>query len=221
MRHASQEAEMKLYYAPGDCSLAPHIVLREANLRFDLERVDLKAQRTASGADFLAINPLGDVPALQPGDPGAPLLTGAPVTLEYLGDLAPEAHLVPPRGTPARDQLQDWLDFVARELHPRLGSLLHGGLPAKVAARRRGEVGARLLHLQDVLSDRAFLMGETFTVADAYLFVMLRWCAPLGIDLGLYPNLQDYEHRIAERPAVQDALSVEGLFERRRHRRSA
>jgi glutathione S-transferase len=221
MRHARQEVDMKLFYVPGDGSLSPHIVLREAGLRFDLERVDLTTHRTASGADFLALNPMGEVPVLQLGGPGAAVLTDISAILQYLGDRAPEAHLVPAGGTRARCDLQARLDFIARDLHPQLGSLLHGRLPAAVAARRRGEVGARFLRLQDVLNDRAFLMGETFTVADAYLFVMLRWGGLLGIDLGLYPNLEDYAHRIAERPAVAGALAAEGLVERGRLRRSA
>lgn len=212
---------MKLYYVPGDGSLSPHIVLREAGLRFDLERVDLTTHRTASGADFLALNPMGEVPVLQLGGSGAAILTDLPAILQYLGDRAPQARLVPAGSTRARCDLQTWLDFIARDLHPQLGSLLHGRLPAEVAARRRGEVGARLLRLQDVLNGRAFLMGETFTVADAYLFVMLRWCGLLGINLGLYPNLEDYEQRIASRPAVRAALSAEGQLEHHLPRRSA
>ncbi len=212
---------MRLYYAPGACSLSPHIVLREADRRFDLERVDLRTHRTASGADFLKINPKGYVPALQLDGPGSPILTEGPAIVQYLGDLAPDAHLVPPAGTLARYHLQEWLNFISSEIHKQFGPLLEPGTPAVVAEHQRGKIGARLLYLQDVLDDRAFLLGETFTVADAYLFTMLQWCNPQGIDLALYPNLDDYEARIAQRPAVSAALSAEGLLDRHRYRRSA
>jgi glutathione S-transferase len=211
---------MKLFYAAGASSLSPHIVLREAGRRFDLERVDLRTHRTASGADFLAINPKGCVPALQVNGPGSPIFTEGPVIVQYIADLAPEAHLLPPSGSFARYRLQEWLNFVSSELHPQLSMLFDVRMPASVAAHLRGRIGERLLYLQDVLNDRAFLMGETFTVADAYLYVMLRWCNQLGIDLGLYPNLDDYEHRIAQRPAVMRALSAEGL-DHHRYRRGA
>lgn len=212
---------MKLFYAPGACSLSPHIVLREAGRRFDLERVDLRTHRTASGTDFLTINPKGYVPALQLDGPGSPVLTEGPAIVQYIGDLVPEARLVPPSGTFARYHLQEWLNFIATEVHKQLGPLFDPALPAAVAEQLRGRISARFLYLQDVLDDRAFLMGETFTAADAYLFVMLQWCGPHGIDLGLYPNLDDYEARIAQRRAVQAALAAEGLLSRHRYRRSA
>src|SRR4051812_6458267 len=219
-RHAGcsacgQEADMKLYYSPGACSLSPHIVLREAERRFDLERVDLKSHRTASGLDYLAINPKGYVPAMQLDGPGSPILTEVPAILQYIGDLAPETRLVSPSGTFARYHLQEWLNFIATELHKQFTPLLDPTFPrsAQVAAHLRGKIGRRLLYVQDVLEDRAFLMGETFTVADAYLFVVLQWCGTQGIALGLYPTLNDYEARIADRPAVQAALAAEGLRE--------
>lgn len=212
---------MKLYYAPGACSLSPHIVLREAERRFDLERVDLKTHRTASGANYFTINPKGYVPALQLDGPGSPVLTEGPAIVQYVADLAPDARLAPPSGTFARYHLQEWLNFISTELHKQFGPLFDPTLPRAVAERLRGKIGERFLYLQDVLNDRAFLMGETFTVADAYLFVMLQWCGPHGIDLGLYPNLDDYETRIFQRPAVQAALSAEGLLERHQYHRSA
>lgn len=212
---------MKLYYAPGACSLSPHIVLREAERRFDLERVDLRTHRTASGADYLTINPKGYVPALQLDGPGSPILTEGPAIVQYIADLAPDVHLAPPNGTFARYHLQEWLNFISSELHKQFAPLFDPSLPAAVAERLRGAIGRRFLYLQDVLDDRAYLMGETFTVADAYLFVMLQWCGPNGIDLGLYPNLDDYESRIAQRPAVVAALAAEGLLDRHRYRRSA
>jgi glutathione S-transferase len=211
---------MKLYYSPGACSLAPHIALREADRRFDLERVDLRTHRTASGADFLAVNPKGYVPALQLDGPDS-ILTEAAVVLQYIADLAPDTKLAPPPGTLVRYRLQEWLNFISSELHKQFGPLFDARTPRDVAEHQRGKIGKRFLYLQDVLSDRAFLLGESFTVADAYLFVMLQWCAPNGIELELYPVLDDYEGRIARRPAVQAALAAEGLLERHHARRSA
>ncbi len=211
---------MRLYYAPGACSLAPHIALREAELRFDLERVDLKTHRTASGADYALVSSKGYVPALLLG-PGGPILTEAAVVLQYIADLAPEHELAPPHGTFERYELQAWLTFIATEIHKQFGPLFEAKTPPAVAQRQRGKIGDRLLYLQDALSDRAFLMGETFTVADAYLFVMLQWATQHGIDVALYPILDDYESRIAQRPAVQAALAAEGILERHQVRRSA
>jgi glutathione S-transferase len=215
------EADMKLYYSPGACSLSPHIVLREVDRRFDLERVDLKSHRTASGGDFRTINPKGYVPALLLDGPGSPILTEVSAIVQYIGDLAPDARLVPPNGTFARYHLQEWLSFISSELHKQFSPLFDRSTPTAVAEHLRGKIGGRFLYLQGVLNDRAYLMGETFTVADAYLFVMLQWCEPHGIDLALYPNLDDYEARIAQRPTVQAALSAEGLLTRHRYRRSA
>jgi glutathione S-transferase len=212
---------MKLYYSPGACSLSPHIVLREAERRFDLERVDLRTHRTASGADYYKINPKGYVPALQLDGPGSPVLTEGPAIVQYIADLVPDARLAPANGTFARYHLQEYLNFISTELHKQFGPLFAATTPPAVAEQQRGKIGRRLLYLQDVLDDRAFLMGESFTVADAYLFVMLQWCDPHGVDLGLYPNLDDYESRIAQRPAVVAALSAEGLLERHQVHRSA
>ncbi|HEY0193670.1 MAG TPA: glutathione transferase GstA [Kofleriaceae bacterium] len=212
---------MKLYYAPGACSLAAHIALREADRRFDLERVDLKSHRTASGGDFTLINPKGYVPALQLDGPGSPILTEAAVILQYIGDLAPEAHLVPAQGTFARLHQQEWLNFISSEIHKQFGPLLKGKVPRVVEEQQRAKLGERFLYLQAVLDDRAYLMGESFTVADAYLFTTLQWAQGHGIDLQLYPNLADYEARVANRPAVQAALAAEGLIEHPELRRSA
>ena len=179
------------------------------------------AHRTASGIDYLTINPKGYVQALQLDGPDSPILTEGPAIVQYIGDLAPEARLVPPNGTFARYFLQEWLNFISTEIHKQFSPLFDRTLRPAVAEVLRGKIGKRFLYLQDVLSDRAYLMGETFTVADAYLFVMLQWCGPHGIDLGLYPNIDDYEHRIADRPAVQAALAAEGLLLRNQYRRSA
>jgi glutathione S-transferase len=211
---------MKLYYAPGACSLASHIALREAGRHFDLERVDLKTHRTSAGADFMLINPRGYVPALQlDGGHGDVLVENAAI-LQYIGDLAPEKWLVPANVTFARYQLQSWLSFIGGEIHKQFGPLFHKPTEA-VAAQQRGKIGERFLYLEEVLVDRAYLMGERFTVADAYLFVMLQWCDKFHIDLQLYPNLDDYEHRISQRPAVRAAMSAEGLQGRHHWKKSA
>ena len=211
---------MKLYYSPGACSLAPHIALREAGRHFDLERVDLKTHRTSAGSDFMLINPRGYVPALQLDGPDSDVLVENAALLQYIGDLAPEKLLVPPNGTFARYHLQSWLSFIGSEVHKQF-SPLFGKLTEQVAAHQRGKIGERFLYLEEVLLDRGFLMGERFTVADAYLFVMLQWSEKFSIDLQLYPNLDDYEFRISQRPAVRAAMAAEGLQGRHHWKKSA
>ncbi|HEU0031507.1 MAG TPA: glutathione transferase GstA [Kofleriaceae bacterium] len=212
---------MKLYYAPGACSLSPHIVLREADRRFDLERVDLATHRTSSGASYHAINPKGYVPALQLDGPGSDILTEGPVIVQYIADLAPEKRLAPPSGTFGRYHLQEWLAFISTEIHKQFSPLWRRDTPASVAEKLRGKIAERFTYVQDVLSNHAYLMGETFTVADAYLFTMLQWCDKAGLDLQIWPNLDDYEQRIAQRPSVMAAMAAEGLAGRHHWKRSA
>ena len=211
---------MKLFYSPGACSLAPHIALREADRRFDLERVDLKSHRTSSGQDYMLINPRGYVPALRLDGPGSETLFEAQVILQYIADLAPEKMLAPPQGTFGRYHLQSWLAFISTELHKQFSPMFHRPTEA-VAAHLRGKISERFIYLEDVLSDKPCLMGERFTVADAYLFVMLQWADRFHIDLQLYPNLDDFEYRVAERPAVQAAMVAEGLQGRHHWRKTA
>ena len=212
---------MKLYYAPGACSLAPHIALREADRRFDLERVDLRTHRTASGRDFLEINPKGYVPVLQLDGEDSDVLTEAQVVLQYIGDLAPDNRLIPASGTFARYHCQEWLSFISSELHKQFSPMFKPDLPESQRAVQRGKISERLSHVDRHLQGRAFLMGETFTVADAYLFVMLQWTGKFGIDLAQWRNLDAYEASIAHRPAVEAAMAAEGLLGRNRLRRSA
>lgn len=212
---------MKLYYAPGACSLAAHIALREADRRFDLERVDLRTHRTAGGRDYREINPKGYVPTLELDGPGTDTLTEVQVVLQYIGDLAPDRTLIPATGTFARYHAQEWLAFLSSEVHKLFSPLFKPNTPASVQSDQRGRISQRLQYLEDALSDRAFLMGETFMVADAYLFVMLRWCEKFGIDLPMWPRLDDYAQRIAQRPAVHAALGAEGLLAKHRDRRTA
>ena len=208
---------MKLYYSPGACSVSPHIALREAGRTFELERVDLKTHRTAGGADYYTINPKGYVPALQLDGDGSDVLTEGPAIVQYIADLAPDTRLAPPAGTFARYHLQEWLNFISTELHKQFSPLFAPETPPAAQQRLRGKIGDRFLYIQDVLSDRGFLMGETFTVADCYLFAMLRWCERLDLDLQIWPNLDDYFQRVLERPTVQATLAAEGLLETRRH----
>jgi glutathione S-transferase len=212
---------MRLFYSPGACSLSPHIVLREAGRQFALERVDLKTHRTASGEDFYEINPKGYVPVLELDGPGSDKLTEGPAIVQYIADLAPETHLAPPNGTFARYHLQEWLNFISSEVHKQFGPLLLPDTPEIVKARQRGKIADRFRYISDDLVDKAYLMGETFTVADAYLFAMLRWCERYELDLEIWPNLDDYYLRVSQRPAVEQALAAEGLLEGRRIRRMA
>ncbi len=202
---------MKLYYAPGACSLAAHIALREAGGRFDLERVDLKTKRTSGGRDFLEINPKGYVPALEISEDGD-ILTEAQVVLQYIADHASASSLLPRPGTIDRYRAQEWLAFISSELHKQFSPLFKPDTAEAQRASQRGKIGERFGFVDAHLSDRAFLLGETFSVADAYLFVMLQWAHKLGIDVALWPNLDAFHARVLHRPAVEAALSAEGLL---------
>jgi glutathione S-transferase len=200
---------MKLFYSPGACSLAPHIVLRELGLPFDLERVDTKAGKTEKGADFRAVNPKGYVPALQLDD--GQVLTEGPVITQFLADKKPEAKLVPAAGTLERYRLQEWLNYLTSEMHKSVGGLFNPKMPEDFKGVTKEAIGAKLDYLTKQLNGRSFLTGEAFTVADAYLFVILGWTKHVGIDLGKWPVLDAYSARIAGRPAVKAALKAEGL----------
>ena len=207
---------MKLYYAPGACSLSPHIALREIDRPFELERVDLRSHRTWSGTDFLAINPKGEVPALQIDRDS--IMTENVAVLQYIADLAPERGLAPPNGTFARYHLQEWLAFISTELHKELAPLFEPDTPAPTAERARTRAAERVWFIVESMQGKPFLMGDAFTVADTYLFVMLRWCERFDVDAR---PLEGYFERIAKRPAVHAALVAEGLIETKRQRRSA
>ena len=201
---------MKLYFFPGACSLSPHIALREAGLPFDLEQVDLKAKTTKSGADYRAINPKGSVPAL--GLDNGEVLTEAAVIVQYIADRKPEAKLLPAVGTMDRVRVQEWLNYIATEIHKGLGPLFNPNLPAEAKAIMKENLAARFGLLSKHLEKRSFLHGDVFTVADGYLFTVLGWTKWLEIDLGKWPVLAAYCERIANRPAVRAAMRVEGLL---------
>jgi glutathione S-transferase len=202
---------MKLYYTPGACSLAPHIAAREGGLALDLVKVDLKTHRTEAGADYREVNPKGYVPALQLDD-GAVLTENAAV-LQYLGDQAPEAGLLPKPGGFDRYRVVEWLTFVSTELHKGFGPLFNPELPAAARDQTIAKLKDRFGYLDGRLAGREFLHGDRFTVADAYLFTVLGWTKVHNIDLGPYPALRAYLERLGERPGVRQALKEEGLLE--------
>jgi glutathione S-transferase len=200
---------MKLYYAPGTCSLSPHIVAREAGLPLTLVRVDNKNKKTESGEDYRAINPKGYVPLLEL-DNGARLSEG-PAIVQYLADLAPAAKLAPANGTFERYQLQEWLNFITSEVHKQFSPLFDATMPDEAKEKFRNKLASRFDWVAEQLRGRDYLMGS-FTVADAYLFAVLGWTKFTGPDLARWPALQQYVDRIAARPRVQEALKAEGLL---------
>jgi glutathione S-transferase len=204
---------MKLYYAPGTCSLSPHIVAREAGLAIDLERVDIgkTPHRTEGGASFDTVNPKGYVPALVLDDGG--VLTEGVAIVQYLADLAPQSGLAPAAGTIGRYRLQEWLTFISSELHKMFSPwLFHPEHGEVAAAAARAKIAERFAFLDAQLATRAYLMGERFTAADAYAFTIVGWGRPAHIDLTPYPHLRSYMERIAARPKVQEAMRAEGLL---------
>jgi glutathione S-transferase len=203
---------MKLYYSPGACSLSPHIVLLEAGLQASLEKTDLKTKKTESGADFLSVNSKGAVPALELDD--GRVLTEGPAIVQYLADLRPESRLAPAAGTFERYRLMETLNFITSELHKSFTPLFHPDTSADVRHSTIEALAKRFDWQSRDLGGKKFLMGDTFTVADAYLFTILRWTKYTGIDLGKWPVLAAYQARVGERPKVQAALESEGLVKK-------
>ena len=201
---------MKLYYSPGACSLSPHIVLRELGLPATLEAVDLKTKRTDSGADFTALNPKGYVPALQLDD--GEVLTEGVAIVQYLADRHAPGTLAPAAGTVERARLAGHLNFISAELHKAFGPLFNPALAPEARQAALATIGRKLDVMEQTLADgRPYLLGPDFSVADAYLFVILTWADPMGIDLARWPHLQQFRQRVAARPAVQSAMAAEGL----------
>lgn len=199
---------MNLYYAPGACSLAPHIVMREAGLPVELKKVDLKAKQF-EGGDFKAVNGKGYVPAVKLDD--GTVLTEVPVIMQYLADQKPDAGLAPKPGSMDRYRLQEWLNFITSELHKGMGNFFNPALTEEWRKAVTDRLGLRFDWLARQLEGKQYLMGDKFTVADAYLFVILNWAAPSKFDLSRWPALQEYHKRVAARPKVQEALKAEGL----------
>ena len=200
---------MKLFYKSGACSLSPHIVLEELGLPHETEAVDLKAKKTASGGDFLAINPKGYVPALQLDD--GTVLTEGPAIVQYLADLKPEKKLAPANGSVARYRLQSWLTFIGTELHKQFSPLFNPAAPDDWKAVCRGNIERRLAWVNEQLAGKDYLMGPDFSVADAYLFTVVNWTRVVKIDISAHANVTAFMARVAARPGVQAALKAEGL----------
>ena len=198
---------MKLYYSPGACGLHPQIALREAGLSFDLVRVDLHSHKLSNGADFYAINAKGYIPVLELDD-GSRITEGAVID-QYVADRNPAARLLPAAGSIERVRVQEWLHFIGTEVHKAFGPLFNPQLADDAKTAQRDKVGKRFDYVEQELGTKSFLTGETFTVADAYLFNMLRWTAFTGIDLTKWPRLKAFHDRVQERPAVKEAVAAE------------
>jgi glutathione S-transferase len=201
---------MKLYYFTGACSLSPHIVLLEAGLPFTLEKIDFATKKTSTGIDYFTINSKGAVPALQLDD--GRVLTEGPAIVQYLADLKPESGLAPRAGTFERYQLMEILNYITSEVHKGFSPLFNPKISADWKASALANLEKKFDWLTGFLTGKTFLMGNTFTVADAYLFTVLNWTKILKIDLGKWPVLTAYQSRIAQRPKVQQALKEEGLL---------
>ena len=201
---------MKLYYAPGVCSLSPHICLREAGLDFELVKVDIKAHTLADGSDYYKVNPNGYVPLLEL-DNGEQLSEG-PAIVQYIADLAPGARLAPPSGTFERARLQSLLNFLSTEIHKGYSPLFNPAANAEFKTWQKQRLSDRHDWLAEQLAGKQYLMGEQFTCADAYLFTMLGWMGFIGMDVANWPVLVAYKERIAARPRVQEAMKAEGLL---------
>lgn len=198
---------MKLYFSPGACSLSPHIALAESGLPYEIELVNLKSRQTASGEDFDQRNPKGYVPALllDSGD----LLTEGPAIVQYIADQAPGTGLAPPSSSLARYQLQGWLTFIGTELHKSCSPFFHPAATEEWKKAAMASIRKRLDYVNTVLHGQPYLMGEHFTVADAYLYTVLSWGRYMKLDLSEWPEIAAYQARVHARPAVQRALEAE------------
>jgi glutathione S-transferase len=200
---------MKLYYSPGACSLSPHIALREAGLAFEPVLASTKSHKLQDGTDYYGINPLGYVPMLELDD-GTRLREG-PAIVQYIADLAPTKNLAPANGTMQRYRLQEWLTFIGTEIHKSFSPLFNPGMPEDGKAISKTKLRSRYEWLDSQLADRDYLMGDTFSVADGYLFTVTNWAKPTGVDISDLAKLNAWHARVGARPAVQEALKAEGL----------
>ena len=198
---------MKLYYSPGACSFASHIVLHELAIPHEAERVNLRNRKTATGEDFTSINPKGYVPALVI-EPGVVLTEGTAV-LQYLADLKPELGLAPAVGSLGRYRLAEWLGYINSEIHKNYSPLFNPAATDDMKSMAKAALARRYAYAEETLSRRPYLLGEHFSVADAYLYTTLTWTGRVGVDLSDMPHLLDYQRRIAQRPSVIAAAAVE------------
>ena len=200
---------MKLYYSPGACSQASHIVLHETGLEFDKEKVNIGEKTTESGGAFLDVNPKGQVPVLELDD--GQILTEGSVIVQYLADKAPDAGLLPAAGTMERVRVQEWLSFVGSELHKPFDALFNPAVPEEFKSIAKENLARKFAFLDAHLADNDYLAGDSFTVADPYPFVVLNWTQYQDIDLVDYKNISAFIDRVAARPHVQETLKAEGL----------
>ncbi|MGL4495652.1 MAG: glutathione transferase GstA [Beijerinckiaceae bacterium] len=201
---------MKLYFSPGACSLSPHIALHELGLDHSLVRVDLAKKVTETGADFRAINPRGQVPTLELDD--GTVLTEGPAIVQYLADRKPDSSYMPKAGTIDRTRAQGWLNYVSTELHKSFSPLFRPNTPDEYKTIVRGNLANHFTWLDGELSGRPYLMGDTFTAPDAYLFVVSNWAKLVGVDIDGFKNVTAFRDRVGARPAVQAAMKDEGLI---------
>lgn len=200
---------MKLYYSPGACSLSPHIVLREAGLDFEAVKTDLRAHTLQDGTDYYTVSPKGYVPLLELDN--GERLTEGPAIVQYIADQVPQKNLAPANGTMARYRLQEWLNFITAEVHKSFGALFTPGTPDATKEMAKARISKRLEWVDQQLQGKDYLLGDSFSVADAYLFTVGSWASHVGLDLSALKNLQAFQARVAARPAVQAALKAEGL----------
>jgi glutathione S-transferase len=201
---------MKLYYSPGACSLSPHIVLKESGLAFEAIAAPTKTHKLADGTDYYTINPLGYVPLLVLDD-GRQLREG-PAIVQYLADQVPDKHLAPANGSWERYKLQEWLNTISTELHKGFSPLFTPNMPAEAKDIAKTRLISRLNWVDGELTGKNYLMGDTFSVADAYLFVVAGWGKHVGVDISGMTHLSAFMARVGARPAVQEALRAEGLL---------
>jgi glutathione S-transferase len=202
---------MKLYYWPGACSLSPHIVSREAGIDLDLVQLDRVDRKTANGTVLSSVNAKNQVPVLELDN--GQRLTEGPVIVQYLADRKPGSDLLPAPGTMERYRVQEWLNFITSELHKTYGPLFRPTTPDDYKALSKDVIAQRLDWIDQQLAGKSYLTGDKFTVADAYLFTILRWSPRVGIDLKKWPNVVAYLDRVAARPKVHEALKAEGLLQ--------
>jgi len=201
---------MKLYYAPGACSLSPHIVAREAGIPIQLQKVNTKDKSMEGGGDFWQVNPRGYVPVLELDN--GERLTEGPAIVQYLADQKPDSGLAPKAGSLERYRLQEWLNFLTSEVHKQFSPLFKPNTPEDYKPIAKQNIATRFDWLDKQLAGKDYLTGKQFTVADAYLFVLTNWTKPTQIDLAKWPNIQAFNKRVAARAKVKEAMQFEGLL---------
>ncbi|MGX7354566.1 glutathione transferase GstA [Citrobacter sp. ESY80] len=200
---------MKLFYKPGACSLASHITLRESGKDFTLDGVDLMKKRLENGDDFFAVNPKGQVPALLLDD--GTLLTEGVAIMQYLADTVPDRQLLAPTSSLSRYKTIEWLNYIATELHKGFTPLFRPDTPEDFKPTVRALLEEKMQYVNDALQDNQWICGSRFSIADAYLFTVLRWAYAVKLNMAGLSNIDAYMARMAERPAVAAALKAEGL----------